>query len=123
MHADSIANPTPTRTSLLWQLALLACLSASYEALFVYHGVSALDEGWPLYAVSRLLEGGVLYDDVLFVFPPGHLLPAWLGYQLNPPGIIATRVIGKNKVEKIIELINNLEEVKDISELTALTSP
>lgn len=93
MHADSIANPTPTRTSLLWQLALLACLSASYEALFVYHGVSALDEGWPLYAVSRLLDGGVLYDDVLFVFPPGHLLPAWLGYQLDPPGIIATRVI------------------------------
>lgn len=93
MAADSAPDPGSAPTSRLWHVALLLCVSAGYEALFVYHGMSALDEGWTLYAARRLQEGGVLYDDVLFVFPPGHLLPAWLGYRLAPPGIIAARII------------------------------
>jgi hypothetical protein len=41
----------------------------------------------------QLHEGGVLYDDVFFVFPPGHLLSAWLGYGWSPPGLIPTRLL------------------------------
>ena len=35
----------------------------------------------------RLHDGGTLYDDVFFVFPPGHLLSAWIAYALDPPGV------------------------------------
>ena len=68
-------------------------MSAAYESLFVHHGLNLLDEGWPLYAAKRLHEGGALYRDAFFVFPPGHVLAAWLGYWWEPPGIIASRVI------------------------------
>jgi hypothetical protein len=68
-------------------------VSIAYEARFLHIGLNPLDEGWPLYAATRLWQGGVLYDDVLWVFPPGHLLPAWIGVALAPPGIVSTRVI------------------------------
>jgi hypothetical protein len=29
----------------------------------------------------------------MFPFPPGHLLAAWLGYALEPPGVVAARVV------------------------------
>jgi hypothetical protein len=67
-------------------------VSAAYESLFLRRGLSPLDEAWPLYAAMRLRAGGTLYDDVLWVFPPGHLLVAWLGYVLDPPGIILARI-------------------------------
>ena len=90
------APPHPGQTSgatAVWHLLLLFALSASYESLFVHHGLNLLDEGWTLFAAKKLHEGGTLYRDVLFVFPPGHLLPAWLGYWWEPPGIVPTRVI------------------------------
>jgi hypothetical protein len=76
-----------------WPLACLLALSAGYESLFVAHGLNLRDEGWPLYAAMQLHAGGTLYDDVLWVFPPGHVLPAWLGVWLDPPGIELTRVV------------------------------
>ena len=63
-----------------------------WEWLFLHAGINKLDEGWTLYAAKRLHEGAVLYRDVLFVFPPGHLLSAWIGYALDPPGVVAARL-------------------------------
>lgn len=71
----------------------VALLSAGWEALHLRHGLNAFDEGWPLHAAAQLLEGGVLYRDVFFVFPPGHLLAAWIGQVLDPPGVILSRVV------------------------------
>ena len=78
---------------LWWHLLLLVTVSAAFESLFVHHGLNRFDEGWPLYAAMRLYAGGVLYDDVFFIFPPGHLLPAWIAYGLDPPGIVGARAI------------------------------
>jgi len=52
-----------------------------------------MDEGWPLHAAMELLEGKTLYDEVFWVFPPGHLVPAWIAYSLDPPGIVLVRTI------------------------------
>jgi len=70
----------------------LAALSAAFESLFLRHGLNALDEGWPLYAAKQLHEGGVLYRDVFFVFPPAHALGAWLAYAWSPPGVVLARL-------------------------------
>ncbi len=87
----------PTRSTFgdpaWWQLPLLLVLSVAFESLFLHNGLNLLDEGWPLYAAMRLHAGGILYQDVFWVFPPGALLPAWLGYALEPPGVVAARVI------------------------------
>lgn len=64
-----------------------------FEALFLEHSLNVLDEGWPLYAAMRLHAGGTLYQDVFFVFPPGHLLAAWIAYGIDPPGIVVSRTI------------------------------
>jgi hypothetical protein len=78
----------------LWHILLIVAVSAAYESLFVHHGIGWLyDEGWPLYAAMKLHLGGVLYDDVFFLFPPGHLLPGWIAYALDPPGVILARQI------------------------------
>lgn len=79
----------------LWaHLGVILFVSGAYESLFIHHGIAWLfDEGWPLYAAKQLHEGGVLYRDVFFPFPPGHLLPAWIAYALDPPGIIFARTI------------------------------
>ena len=88
---------TPTRPipgdPAWWQLPLLLALSLGYESLFIWNGLNLTDEGWPLYAAMRLHEGGRLYADVFWVFPPGALLPAWLAYALDPPGVVAARWI------------------------------
>jgi len=76
-----------------WHLALLIAVSAGYESLFIRRGLNVRDEGWPLYAAMQMHAGGTLYDDVLWVFPPGHVLPAWLGAWLDAPGIEITRAI------------------------------
>ncbi|MBW2386623.1 MAG: glycosyltransferase family 39 protein [Deltaproteobacteria bacterium] len=78
---------------LWWHLALLLAVSIGYESAFIYHGLNLYDEGWPLYSAMRLHAGGVLYQDVFFVFPPGHLLAAWIGYALDPPGIVIARIV------------------------------
>lgn len=85
-------RPSP-RDPAWWQLPLLLLLSLSYESLFIWNGLNLTDEGWPLYAAMRLHEGGRLYADVFWVFPPGALLPAWLGYALDPPGVVVARWI------------------------------
>lgn len=52
-----------------------------------------MDEGWPLHAAMELLDGKTLYDEVFWVFPPGHLIPAWIAYSLDPPGIVLVRTL------------------------------
>ncbi|HEB90508.1 MAG TPA: hypothetical protein ENI85_13130 [Deltaproteobacteria bacterium] len=68
-------------------------MSIGFESLFLHHGLSAMDEGWPLHAAMELVDGRTLYSEVFWVFPPGHLLPAWIAYALDPPGIILARTI------------------------------
>ena len=75
-----------------WSLGLVLAVSAVYESLFLHRGLSPLDEAWPLYAAMRLRAGGTLYHDVLWVFPPGHLLVAWIAYVLDPPGVLGARI-------------------------------
>lgn len=76
-----------------WHLLALAALSIGFESLFVLHGLNLMDEGWPLYAARTVLEGGTLYRDAFFVFPPGHLLAAWIAYAVDPPGFVLARII------------------------------
>lgn len=83
----------PLRDPLAWHLLLLLVVSAVYESQQLHHGIALFDEGWPAYAVMRLRAGGVLYDDVFFPFPPGHLLPAWIASALDPPGVLLSRLI------------------------------
>lgn len=73
-------------------VALVVAVSVAFESLFIQHGLNALDEGWPLYAAMQLQEGGRLYRDVFFVFPPGHLLPAWIAHCVSPPGVLLARI-------------------------------
>jgi hypothetical protein len=85
---------SPLRNPIWWHVAALVGVSSAYQSLFVHYGIGWLfDEGWPLYAAMRLHDGGVLYGDVLFPFPPGHLLPAWVAFGVDPPGIIGARVL------------------------------
>ncbi|MGH0030124.1 MAG: hypothetical protein ACQGVC_10065 [Myxococcota bacterium] len=76
-----------------WHWPFLLAVSVGFEALFFRHGMNRLDEGWPLAAAAALRAGGTLYQDVFFVFPPGHLLPAWLGAALDPPGLLVARAV------------------------------
>lgn len=74
-----------------WHVPLLLAVSVGFESLFFRHGLNRIDEGWPLYAAKLLHEGGTLYRDVFWVFPPGHLLGAWLGTWIDPPGVLFAR--------------------------------
>jgi len=76
-----------------WHLPLVLLVSAAYESLFIGHWINGIDEGWPLYAAMRMHAGGTLYADVFFVFPPGHVLPAWIAYALDPPGVTLARLL------------------------------
>jgi hypothetical protein len=78
---------------LVVHLLIVLGVSVGYESLFLHHGINVIDEGWPLYAAMRLHEGGTLYQDVFFVFPPGHLLMAWIAYALDPPGVVLARAL------------------------------
>jgi len=90
-EADGSARPSSAR-EILAQASLVAAVCAGFDALFIHHGIGWLfDEGWPLYAAMQLHAGGTLYDDVFFLFPPGHLLPAWLAYAWDPPGVVVAR--------------------------------
>ncbi len=86
-------SPDRPRDPARWQLPLLVAVSAAYESLFLHHGLNRIDEGWMLYAARQLHEGGVLYGDVFFGYPPGQLLPAWLGTWFDPPGVVAARTV------------------------------
>jgi len=81
------------RSQETWHVVLVVAASAAFESLFIHHGISWLfDEGWPLYAAMQLQSGGTLYGDVFFLFPPGHLFPAWIAYALDPPGVVLARI-------------------------------
>jgi hypothetical protein len=84
---------TRARAILLLHLALVVLVSASWESLFLDQGLNHLDEGWVLYAAMQLHEGRTLYDDAFFVFPPGHVLASYVGYAIDPPGIVAARAV------------------------------
>jgi hypothetical protein len=88
-HAASSNRPDSPH----WHLALVLLVSAAYESLFIGHWINGIDEGWPLYAAMRMHAGGTLYADVFFVFPPGHVLPAWIAYALDPPGVTLARIL------------------------------
>ncbi len=92
--AESQSGPlVDSRWTTRWHLLLIGLVSAGYESLFLRHGLNLRDEGWPLYAAKMLHEGGRLYTDIFWVYPPGHVLPAWIGYAIAPPGILVTRWI------------------------------
>ena len=77
-----------------WHLLAIVGISSAFQSLFIHHGIGWLfDEGWPLYASMQLQAGGVLYGDIVFPFPPGHLLAAWVAYAIDPPGIILARML------------------------------
>ena len=93
MHAQS-ADASSLRRVTGWHLLTIVGISSGFQSLFIHHGIAWLfDEGWPLYAAMQLQAGGVLYADVLFPFPPGHLVPAWIAYAIDPPGIILARML------------------------------
>jgi hypothetical protein len=78
---------------LVLHVVILLLVSIGFESLFIHHGLSAMDEGWPLHAAMEMLDGKTLYDEVFWVFPPGHLLPAWIAYNLDAPGIVLARML------------------------------
>jgi len=102
--ASSAAPPEGSagRDPLWWHLALLLAASVLYEWSFLHVGLNLLDEGWPLYVARRLHEGGELYRDAFFVFPPGHVLNAWLAYGLQPPGFLPMRVLDSAYVVSLV---------------------
>jgi 4-amino-4-deoxy-L-arabinose transferase-like glycosyltransferase len=93
LMAEHGPSPAASSRQLAWHLLLITAVSAGFEAAFLHSGLNPYDEGWPLYAAMQLHDGGVLFRDVFFVFPPGHLLAAWIAYAIDPPGIIAARTI------------------------------
>ena len=97
MRAEKSSEPTSesgrqNHTVLIGHLLAVVAVSVGYESLFMHHGLNRFDESWPLYAAMRLHAGGVLYDDIFFLFPPGHVLSAWLAYAWDPPGFELARV-------------------------------
>jgi len=94
MHSTgAVVEPAPGRLATARHLALIVGLSVAYESLFIGYGLNLIDEAWPLYAVWQIQAGGILYREVSFVFPPGHLLAAWIGQLLDPPGLIVARTL------------------------------
>ena len=93
MHAQS-ADASSLRRVTGWHLLTIVGISSAYQSLFIHHGIAWLfDEGWPLYAAMQLQAGGLLYGDVLFPFPPGHLASAWIAHAIDPPGIVLARTL------------------------------
>ncbi|MBW2384660.1 MAG: glycosyltransferase family 39 protein [Deltaproteobacteria bacterium] len=76
-----------------WQLPVIVALCTFWESLFLWKGSNLLDEGWALYSGMQLGMGRSLYDDISWVFPPGHALPAWIGHVLDPQGVLVPRLI------------------------------
>ena len=73
-------------------VVILLLVSIGFESLFLHHGINPMDEGWPLHAAMELHGGRILYEEIFWVFQPGHLLPAWIAYALDPPGIVLARI-------------------------------
>lgn len=89
-----VPKPGGTTVDATWvHVLLVAVVSISFELSFVATNLNMVDEGWPLYAAMQLHAGGTLYQDVFFVFPPGHLLMAWIAYAIDPPGVLVARCL------------------------------
>ena len=81
VSTPSVAKQAPASVApVWWALAIVVVVSCLYESRFIHYGLNRIDESWQLYAAMRLQAGGVLYDDVLWVFPPGHVWAAWLAW-------------------------------------------
>lgn len=94
VSAPSAARQGPSNAApAWWGLAIVIAVSCLYESRFIHYGLNRFDESWQLYAAMRLQAGGVLYDDVLWVFPPGHVWAAWLAWWWDPPGLVTARLI------------------------------
>jgi hypothetical protein len=94
LNAALATDATSTmRDSTRWHIPGLIVLSTFWESLFLFKGSNLLDEGWALYTGMQLAMGRQLYADISWVFPPGHALPAWLGYLLDPAGVLIPRLI------------------------------
>lgn len=90
----TLALPNAGRSKLHWlALAVVLSVSVLYELFFIERGVNRLDESWQLYTAMRLHAGGTLYEDALWVFPPGHVWTAWFAWWLDPPGLVFARVV------------------------------
>lgn len=100
--SEPTASRPTARDPLWWHVALLLAISVLYEWSFLHVGLNLLDEGWPLYVARRLHEGGQLYRDVFFVFPPGHALNAWLAYGWQPPGFLPMRALDSAYVVALV---------------------
>jgi|GEM_PF-1434530 len=87
------ASPKSSDRQLACHVFILLVVSIGFESLFIHHGLNVMDEGWPLHAAMELLDGKALYDEVFWVFPPGHLLAAWVARALDPPGIVFARIL------------------------------
>ena len=85
--------PAPSIAPAWWALAIVLVVSVLYESRFIHYGINRIDESWQLYAAMQMHAGGVLYHDVLWVFPPGHVWTAWLAWWWEPPGLVTARVI------------------------------
>ena len=93
MTAVQVDEALPSKRSTWNHVLLLLAVSLVFEWAFVGTNLNLLDEGWPLYAAMQLHGGGTLYEDVFFVFPPGHLLMAWIAYGIDPPGVFVSRLL------------------------------
>ena len=94
VSAPSAANEGPSSIApAWWALAIVLAVSCAYESRFIHYGLNRIDESWQLYAAMRMHAGGVLYNDVLWVFPPGHVWTAWLAWWWDPPGLVTARLI------------------------------
>lgn len=76
-----------------WYALIVVVVSGLIELRYLPRGISLLDEGWAMYAAMQLHQGGTLYQDILWVFPPAHVFTAWIGYLIDPPGIHITRAL------------------------------
>jgi hypothetical protein len=86
-------------------VGILLAATVLYEWSFLHIGLNLLDEGWPLYVARRLHEGGTLYRDAFFVFPPGHVLNAWLATAWEPPGFLPMRVLDSAYVVALVVVL------------------
>ena len=42
---------------LVLHVIIVLFVSIGFESLFIHHGLSAMDEGWPLHAAMEMLDG------------------------------------------------------------------
>ena len=89
----SVARAFSGADPALWHLPLLLVIGAAYHFQYTQSGLNLMDEGWVLSAGRALHNGWTMYDDLFWVFPPGHALAGWIGWAIDPPGHVVARWI------------------------------